>query len=264
MSALTYGSPLTVVSRQNVMPVVRGLTGEVLGFYPIAATDYAGTETTLDVTQGAGTVTVPITTVTMPKRIDDGSGYGVPQYMASVLDESTFRTNQYKSLSAFVDSSHDGASSKWIQPSTGAQSLVTRGVITTSLLVTMNAADTTAPTTAPVTANATATMNWTAGIQTGALQDQCSFFDFSWVTLFNAKSGSKAVSIEVTSNPAGGYFKSTIVPIPVVGATGGVIYNTVRVVKLKPVPAGAYVFVYKVKDDANTTTTCTLTLTVTQ
>jgi hypothetical protein len=185
--------------------------------------------------------------------------------MAHVVDEVEYRSNDYQSAS-FVSSNADGAFSKSTHsmPATGAVINAYRGVLATSLLVGMDASSA-APAPAPVGATASnATLNWSAGLVATSLAAECAFFDFNWVTLFQAKTGATAVRLEVVSNPASGAFKSSLVAIPTATPDGSSVqFNTVRVIRIGDATLGNHVFTYKVYDDKGTSTTCTLTLTVT-
>jgi hypothetical protein len=94
------------------------------------------------------------------------------------------------------------------------------------------------------------------------LQVGCGFFDFNWVTLFQAKSQAQPLRIEIVSNPPTGEFKTTIVPYPSVIGAGAVEFNTLRIIKLKPVDPGTFTFNYMVYDQMGQKTPVVLTLTV--
>lgn len=271
MSALTFGSALETPSKQNIIPVVRELTGEVLGFYPIAETTFTGGETTFAVANGTVmvgeipttlTTTIAITTITLPQRGDTISNFGVSQYMANALTESQYRDSSYNGILSFVSQAEDLQYQQHSMPTTGARLNFSPSVLTQSLVVGMSTSTGVAPAAPAAVTGANAAMNWSATMELNSTAMQCGFFDFNWVKLFNAQSGSKGVSLELVSNPAGGYFKSTLVAVPVVGSAGEAQYNTVRIVRLKPAPVASYVFTYRIKDEKNTTTTVTLTLTV--
>ena len=119
----------------------------------------------------------------------------------------------------------------------------------------------TSTTTAPSVQNGT--MRWAAAMSINSSALANSFFDFDWTALFKAKSGNAdPLSIIIVSNPAGGAFKSTLVPNPVIMPLGGIEFNTVRIIKLLPAVAGTYTFTYNITDTTNTSTTATLTLTL--
>jgi hypothetical protein len=106
-------------------------------------------------------------------------------------------------------------------------------------------------------------IRWACALTINELSANCGFIDFNWVELFAAQSASiDPLRIEIVSNPAGGEFKTTIVPYPVVAPLGGIEFNTLRIIKLKPAAAGAYVFNYRVVDTKGQATPVTFTLTV--
>ncbi len=110
---------------------------------------------------------------------------------------------------------------------------------------------------------------WEASIDYATLFGDCPFFDFNWVTLFNAKSTTKAIRIVSTSNPAP-IAPSTVSPIvakvlgtPVIVGEGVVQYNTIRIMRLDDaVATGVYAFGFNVYDELGQVTAVTLNLTV--
>ncbi len=250
------GQPLVSPSRQTILPVVTN-NGNIRGFFTIAATTFTGAETSFVLADGP----VAITSVTLPKKVDNGSGYGVEQYMAVVYNDVEERLRPWLGYSAFVNTNDTGYRLAYTQPTQGYMSRFNRGVLITNLLVGMaDEAPMTVPLVPPEAHNGV--MRWAASMNVNSTQLNCGFFDFQWITLFRAKSDRKALRIEIVSNPAGGVFKSTLVPNPVVTPEGNTEFNTVRIIKLVPATPGAYVFVYKVTDDQDQSTTCQLTLTI--
>ena len=251
------GAPLTTPSKQTSLPVICGGNGNVRGFFAIQATRFVGTETTFTLADGA----VAIESVTLGQKSLDGSGYGVGQYMAAVYPDDEESLQPWLGYSAFVDLRSLGYSHRYVMPTQGWRTYLTRGILVTNLLVNM-AADESVPAveTPPVVGNGA--IRWAAAMSANSAQLECGFFDFNWVDLFQAKSDRQAIRIDIVANPAGGEFKSTIVPYPSVAPQGAVQFNTIRIIKLDDVAAGDYTFTYVVTDDQNQSTTCTLVLTV--
>lgn len=248
------GLPLSAPSTQTILPVVTD-NGNIQGFFTISETTFTGAETTFALAEGS----VAIKSVTLPEKVSDGRGYGVRQYMAAVY--ATPRLREWLGYSAFVNTNDTGYGVRHVMPTQGWFTYYNRGVLVTNLLVGMDATVTVPESNVPPDAS-NGTIRWVASMSAASSQMKCGFFDFPWVDLFKVKSDRTAVRIEIVSNPAGGEFKSTLVPNPTITPLGGVEFNTVRIIRLKDVAAGAYVFTYKVVDDKNQSTTCTLTLTV--
>lgn len=246
-------------SKQTILPVICGGNGNIQGFLTIASTTFTGTETSFMTSDGP----IAITTVTLPQKVDDGSGYGVSQFMAAVYPDSDYLTRSWIGYSAWVNTNDTGYGRSFSIPTQGYIIHYSRGVLLTNLLVNMAAQDQIPPSNLPPNVQ-NGTMRWVASMSVNSAQLECGFFDFPWTTLFKAKSPDNVdpLTIEVVSNPPGGAFKSTMVPNPVIAPLGGVHFNTVRIIKLGDAPAGVYVFTYKVTDTKNASTTCTLTLTL--
>lgn len=251
------GAPLTSPSKQTILPVVCGGNGNLQGFFAIQATTFIGTETEFTLAEGA----VAIESVTLGQKSLDGSGYGVGQYMAAVYDDDQKSLEPWLGYSSFIDLRSIGYSHRYVMPTQGWRTYLTRGILVTNLLVNMAADESEAETeTPPVVSNGA--IRWAAAMSANSAQLECGFFDFNWVSLFQAKSDRQAIRIDIVSNPVGGELKSTIVPYPAVTPQGAVQFNTIRIIKLDDVAPGQYVFNYVVTDDQNQSTTCTLTLTV--
>lgn len=251
------GLPFSQSVSQTLLPIVCGGNGRIHGFFTIETTPFDGTETTFELVEGS----IPVKSVTLPDRADDGTGFGVKQYVAAYWEPSEEAKAPWRGYSAFVDSNDTGYVMRHYMPTQGYKAILNRGALVTALEVSM---DTSVPLPqAPAAPTATnAAISWTSSMKVNSAQLQCGFFDFNWVTLFKAKSQANAIRLEVVSNPASGEFKSTLVPQPIVTPNGAVEFDTVRIIKLRdPVP-GAYTFTYKVYDDLNQSTTCTLTLNI--
>lgn len=253
------GLPLTAPSTQTILPIISAGNGMVEGFLTIAKTTFAGTETTFMTSNGP----IAITTVTLPRKVDDGSGYGVNQYMAAVYDDVESAKRPWLGYSAFVNTNDTGYLNKHYMPTQGQITRHYRGILVTNLLVNMAEESMTPDVPVPPVATP-GTIRWVASMQLNSAQMECGFFDFNWVDLFKAKASAASVPmrLDVVNNPAGGQFKSTLVGNPIILPEGGTMFNTVRIIKLHDAPAGDYVFTYTVTDTNGLSTTCTLTLTL--
>lgn len=254
------GQPLDEPSTQTILPVICGGNGNIRGWLTIESTEFDGTETSFTTADGP----IAITTVTLPKLvINDGLKRRVYQYMAAVFPDAQERQRPWLGYTAFVGVDESQYAMQWFMPTEGQGYRLNRGPLFTDLTVRMDADAGAAPA-APGAPSATpGTLRWAASVSMNDLVNGCNFIDFNWVTLFKAKAqDTQPVRIEIVSNPASGEFKTTIVPYPSVVGAGGVEFNTLRIIKLKPVDAGAYTFNYSVVDQQGKATPVTLTLTV--
>jgi len=254
------GLPLVQPSAQTLLPIICGGNGNIQGFYPITKTTFTGSETSYTLSDGP----VPITTVTLPQKVSDGTGtQGVPQYMAAVWPDDEEHDRPWIGYSDFVPIGavgYLGADHK--MPTQGWGTAYYLGTLVTNLKFNMDELVPIPPTTTPPSVTP-ATLRWVTSVEAVSLDSQCPFIDFNWVTLFKASSPNvDPLRIDVISNPAGGFFKSTLVANPVVSPLGGTYFDTVRLIRLLPAPAGTYTFQYAVTDTQNNVTQVTLTLTV--
>lgn len=252
--------PLVAPSSQTILPVICGGNGNILGWLSIAKTVFDGTERSYTTSDGP----IPITTVTLPSLVqNDDAKRRVQQYMAAVFDDDQMHARPWTAYSAFVGNNESAYSMIWYQPTVGSGYRFNRGPLFTDLTVRMDADDGGAPLPIDPPTGAAATLRWAVALGINDLEVGCGFFDFNWVTLFNAQTTSiDPLRIEIVSNPATGEFKTTVVPYPVVAPLGGPEFNTLRIIKLQDVDAGAYTFTYKIVDTAGGSTTVVLTLNV--
>jgi hypothetical protein len=260
-----YGLPLTTPSRQTILPALTQ-DGHVRGWYPITARTFTGSETSFTLSDsgngGAGTV-VPLMTVTQD------SGRGLPQYMAAVWP-SGLAANYQPWGSTLLQKPDVGyyhwysmATESWFEHFGG-------GALIDGLLGgTLNLAVSAASNPSAPTVTTPLALTWQASIEYAMLNGDCPFFDFNWITLFNAKSATAAQRIVVTSNPAPvapdplPYLVASVIGVPTINTAGATIYDTIRIMKLgDEVPAGSYAFGFTVYDELGQTTTVTLNLTV--
>jgi hypothetical protein len=253
------GLPLAKPSKQSILPVICGHDSLIQGFFPISVTTFDGTETTLMIDG----YPLDVTTVTLPKKVDDGSGFGVQQYLAAVFPTEQKLVRPWLGFGTFVpddDAQYMGA--HHVMPTQGWKTQYFLGPLVTNLLVGMADNVFNPQTVNPPTVQ-NGTIRWVASLTTNPTGIDCGFFDFLWTDLFKASTqGVDPLSIEIVSNPPGGFFKSTLVPNPIVSPLGGIQFNTIRIIRLLDTPAGTYTFNYRVTDTKNQTANCQLTLTV--
>lgn len=276
MSQIQFGLPLTASSKQTILPAITS-KGMLMGFYPITATTFAGTEKTFALSD----YTVPITTVTLPAKVQDGIGSGtgsrVSQYMAAQWPEEDEPQQPWTGSASWISPNDTGYYSWWSLPTASIMKHFGRGVLVNSLLVRMNIVPAT-PGTPSAPAGTNAAIRWAVSIDNVSLDTSCPFFDFNWPQLFQtsfvsdpSQQGSSVLPtrIDTVSNPPGGTFKAVVVQTnggqqSVAG--GGVIYNTIRVMKLADnVAAADYTFTFNISyvlNGAQLVTPVTLTLTV--
>lgn len=253
------GQPLDVPSTQTILPVICGGNGNIRGWLAIAATTFDGTETSFTTSDGA----IAITTVTLPKLVvNDGLKYRVYQYMAAVFPDDQERLRPWLGYTAFVGVDESQYAMQWFMPAEGQGYRLNRGPLISDLTVRMDVDQGTVPAIPPAPTVTPATLRWAISLSMNDLVAGCGFLDFNWVNLFETQSQNQPLRIEIVSNPASGEFKTTVVPYPSVIGAGAIEFNTLRIIKLKPVAAGTYLFNYSVIDQHGQATPVTLTLTV--
>lgn len=272
-NGLQFGLPLNKPSIQSVLPIVMP-SGSVKGFYPITSTTFAGTETEFTLSDGQ----VPIVSVTLPTKVQDGvgktgTGYGVSQYMAAQWPANEEGLEPWVGFKELVNTDNTGYYRWWSMPTESIMLHFGRGVLIDSFLVNMNKYPLVpASPEAPVVSNAT--LRWACSLDVVTFAEECAFFDFAWMPLFDAAftaypDGSVIpLSISTVSNPVGGIFKASIVQgfggqqyLP----GGSPFFSTVRILKLQDAAPGTYDFAFSVSatiDGVVLSTPVTLTLTV--
>jgi hypothetical protein len=273
MSQIQFGLPLNSPSTQSLLPVLDQY-GKSMGFFPIASHTFTGAETTYALASGS----VTITTVTLPPKIQNSSNISrVPQYMAAVYTPAQVSLKPWLGHTEFVSSAipnNIGFYSWWSMPTSGWFQHFGEGVYLESFQFNMNKYVYAAPAGQGNPTVSNGALRWACTVNQQAFQTNSSFVDFNWVDLFAAAIKEKAgsvgqavipLSITTTANPAGGFFKASVVQAQGAQVTypGGVqMFNTIRILRLADPTAGSYVFTFNVTDDQNNTTAVTLTLTV--
>jgi len=266
MSGIQFGLPLTQPSKQILLPIVL-TSGKVVGFFPIAETTFAGTETTFALTEGP----VPITTVTLPPKNNTGTydENRVQQYMAAQwpeVDDSAMPWIGYTELVRPDIPNNIGYYSWWSMPTVMWFQHFGRGSYLDAMKFNLDKYVTAPPSPpGPPVVTTPQTLNWATSINVVAFGAQCSFFDFNWVDLFKtqfiedpSQAGNTVIplTLTVTSNPPGGYFKASTVSAQgsqVVVPGGGVQFNTVRILRLQDPPAATYTFNFSISANVNGT-----------
>lgn len=278
MSANQYGLALAAPSKQTVLPIVMP-SGKVYGFFPIAETTFTGTETTFALTQGA----VPITTVTLPPKnvTNVYDEQRVQQFMAAQWPAHTEGVQPWRGYEELVAADVPntiGYYSWWSMPVTMWFKHFGRGVFLDSLKFSMSDFVYAPPSSTPPVVTTPQVLTWATTLNAQAFATTCPYFDFNWVALFQAQfqmdptqegAGVIPLSITTTGNPAGGYFKSSVLQGQggqVIYPGGGAVFNTIRILRLQDPPAGSYTFNFNVSANINgaiETVPAVLNLTVT-
>lgn len=264
-----FGLPLKVASKQTMLPIITEPRGDLLGYFAIASTTFA--EGNVPETFALAEGSVRITSVTPPVRVDDGSGYGVEQYVAAVYTEDEAKFEPQGGYSAWIDINDTGNFAIWFNPAQVRFLRQGRGVLINSLLVNMQSYGGGAldPVDPPDVVNGT--QRWVANLSVSINELGCSFFDFNWMETFEAVlkaqqpyNNIEPLTITTIANPPGGAFKSTIVAGDGQQAfsQGAVIFSTVRIIRLQDVLPGNFDFVFRVSDTKGNFTDVTLTLEV--
>jgi hypothetical protein len=276
MSMIQFGLPLNEPSTQTIIPILDQY-GRAYGFFPIQKTTFEGTETSFALSDGE----LAITTVLLPVGVKNNSNIpAVSEYMAAVYDPVQVPLAPWRGFTEFVSSDIPlgiGYTSWWSMPPGNWIQHFTAGIFLDSLVFNMASFAFTPPPGQgnPQVGNPAATFTWSTVVDLQAFQQQASFIDFQWIDLFEASlqqnpnfaPGEQIIplSITTTSNPAGGFFKASVVQA--LGSQsilpgGGVLFNTIRILRLLDPVAGDYVFNFNILDNLGNTTPVTLTLTV--
>jgi hypothetical protein len=199
--------------------------------------------------------------------------------MAAVFPQSTASQAPWRGYAELVsvENPNDiGHYAWWSMPVNGWFRHFAKGVFLDSMTVGMANFNTGAamPSQNPPTVSTPKTLTWACTMNLQSFAEDCSFFDFRWDTLFAASvqadpkaygNGVVPLSLATVSNPAGGVFKASVLQGDggqVIVPGGGVMFNTVRVLRLADPTAGTYTFNFSVSDNLGQSTPAVLTLTV--
>lgn len=278
MSTIQVGLPFAAPVSQTILPVAEVITGvsmkgapvptsvRIVGFFPITETEFTGEESTFNLASG----TINVSSIRLPPQVTENR---VPELMVAAFNPQESWNEAWRGHPSFVPSELAGYYSNWIMPVSTITYRHDNGILVGSLATKMdNYTWTTAPDpTSPTGTNAT--IKW--AVSMSITNDiTCSFFDFNWIDLFNAKppagvdvSTIRGLYIIPTEQPSGLPFKSAVLQHPEAGPNNSVIYNTVRLIRMvQNVAAGNYTFKFSINyvDAANkpASTEVTLTLTI--
>jgi len=276
MSKVQFGLPLEEPSIQTVLPVVMP-SGKIFGFFPIVETSFTGEETEYELSQG----NVPVTTVTLPNQVITNLGpQRVQQYVAAQWpadQEWKMPWRGYLELISVVDNNTLGFYSWWSQPVVTWKHHFNTGAYIGSLITGMNHYEFKTASVEPPDAVTPQSVRWACSLNLASFEQECSFFDFNWVALFESwlqsdpsREGTTIIplSISTVSNPSEGYFKASIVQGnggQTIVPGGGTLFNTVRILRLSEPETGDYVFNFSISSSFNGTvqsTPVSLTLTI--
>jgi hypothetical protein len=252
-----YGEALAAPIQQTILPAM-DQTGRVYGFYPITSTLFTGNETDFTLPD----TVVPLKSVTL----NSTPGRSVDQYMAAVWPTGLAHNDHpWKGSASFIDGA-DGYYRWFSMPTLSWFTHFGMGTLLNALNQGMSNPFTPQETAAAPNATS-ATMKWEASLEYSALYGECAFFDFNWLTVFQAKSSLSPVRIVVISNPTPiapatvPTLKATVIGIPS-ATVAGPVYDTIRIIKLGDTVPGEYVFNFRVYDDQGQSTPVTFTLNV--
>jgi hypothetical protein len=266
-----YGLPLSATSKQNILPAITE-DGLIKGWYPIAETTFTGAETTFVLSDS----TVPVSSVTVDVAPEvTATEKVVPprtlSYMAAVFPKG-LAANLSPWSSADLIPPDANVGSRWsLTTQNGA--LLVEG---TSLLVQglkgldLNRPGAALPAAIQVPDVTTPlALTWNSSMAYSLINGACSFFEFNWVTLFQASSQDiTPLSISVVSVPPNIHGSAPFAAVrvgPSVATPNGPVYSTMRVVRLHEpglIPTGVYVFVFRVMGAGGLTADVTLNLTI--
>ncbi len=266
-----YGLPLAANSIQNILPAITE-DGLIKGWYPIAETTFTGAETTFALSDA----TVPVKSVTVDAAPEvTATEKVVPprtfSYMAAVFPKG-LAANLCPWSSADLIPPEANVGSRWSLTTQNGALLIEGTSLLVQGLKGLNLDRLGAALPTPIPAPSVTTplaMTWNSSLAYNLINGACSFFEFNWVTLFEASSPDiTPLSISVVSVPPNIHgsapFAATRVG-PAVATPNGNVYTTIRVVRLHEpglIPTGVYVFVFRVLGAGGLTADVTLNLTI--
>lgn len=277
-SKIQFGQPFPtgVTSKQTILPIITA-AGVVVGFFPITSTTFTGTERTFALASG----TVPITSVLLPEKnstplLED---YRNELYMAAMWPDPATPADMtntghpvmfrnfapWRGYPEFVDGAKPkslGYYSWWSMPATLWRHHFSKGTYLNMLTNDLDFPLPTPPSTNPPTPVTPQTLRWSCTASAESMLIDCAYFDFNWVKEFQLAyqpdpdqigNGAIPMSISVVSNPPEGFFKASVVQG--LGQTiipgGGVVYDTIRILRLDDPTAGNYTFNFSISTSIN-------------
>ncbi len=285
-STLIFGQPFAAPIKHTILPVVERVIGRkvgvlpppasarIVGYLPIAETEFDGTETTFTVQGGAGGV-VNVSSLRLPTKVQDGSTFHqVQEYMVAYYDQPASHYAPWLGYPSFINTDDTGYYSWWSLPTITRTHHYGRGVLFGSLWSRMNIYPAPTPVTPPNPPGENGTLRWAASMNLSSASRDCAFFDFNWMALFQATpppgtlpGQQTPLSIMVTSQPPDGEFKAAVLQRQTILPGGGVVFDTVRIIRMQDnVVAKDYEFEFAISqvdsEGRITTTDVTLVLTV--
>jgi hypothetical protein len=283
-SMIQFGQPFPEPIAQTILPIITA-AGVVVGFFPITSTTFAGTETSFALASG----TIPVSSVALPPKVTTNTleGFRNEYYMAAMWPEgpgtlgptivqpaNPYNPSQtilsrdfspWRGYPEFVDGAlpnNLGYYSWWSMPTVMWLHHFGRGTYLNALINDLNMPIPTPPSGTPPTPVTPVTLRWVCSASIESFLIDCAYFDFNWVSEFQVAyppdttqygNAQTPMSITVVSNPAGGYFKASVVQgqgQTIIGG-GGVVYDTIRILRLSDPPAGSYTFDFNINVSVN-------------
>lgn len=297
--------PAGVTVKQTLLPIMTAFD-RVVGFFPITETTFTGTERTFTLPsstvpipitsvalphknktnifdegrqelfmvaywpEGTGAVSTDNNLNHLPWRRDPDS---------TTKTITTFRDLEpWRGYSEFVDGAKPnglGFYSWWSMPAVLWMHHFNRGVYLNAMVYNMDSPVVAPPSTPNPPVVTPQTIRWACTANKESFLLDCARYDFNWLTKFDTDypfdsnqygNGRVPMSIEVVSNPPGGFFKAVVVQgVQTIIAGGSAVFDTVRILRLEDPTAGDYTFTFNIKVSLNgaiVTIPATLTMTV--
>lgn len=297
--------PTGVTVKQTLLPIMTAFD-RVVGFFPITETTFSGTERTFTLPSSTVPIPITSVALPYKNKtnvFDEGrqelfmvaywpEGTGAvstdnnlnhlpwrhdPDSTTKVL--TTFRDLEpWRGYSEFVDGSKPnglGFYSWWSMPAVLWMHHFNRGVYLNAMVYNLDSPVVAPPSTPNPPVVTPQTIRWACTANKESFLLDCARYDFNWLTKFETDypldsdqygNGRVPMSIEVVSNPPGGFFKAVVVQgVQTIIAGGSAVFDTVRILRLEDPTAGDYTFTFNIKVSLNgaiVTIPATLTMTV--
>jgi hypothetical protein len=241
---------------QTWLPVVRR-RGDIVGLFAIASHTFDGTETSYALAAGS----VPVKLFTVPTIPNETK---IQSYMGAQFAVAEDSNEAWCSYAEFVPISWVAPGARWSMPVVGGGLTKSDGALIDGLYNGLTASIA-APSWSAPTVTTPATATWEAAVPTLSNTAGIRYFDFNWVSAFQASfPTSEPAFITVSSNPGAGYLKAIVLA----GGNqmvGAITQTNVRIVNITQVapPAGLYAFGFNVNDRHGNITAVTFNLTIT-
>jgi hypothetical protein len=297
--------PTGVTVKQTLLPIMTAFD-RVVGFFPISETTFTGAERTFSLPSSPipipiTSVALPNKNKTnifdedrqelfmvayWPEGTGDVSTDNNPNHLpwrhdpdSTTKTITTFRDLEpWRGYSEFVDGAKPnglGFYSWWSMPAVLWMHHFNRGVYLNAMVYNMDSPVVAPPATPNPPVVTPQTIRWACTANKESFLLDCARYDFNWLTKFETDypldsnqygNGRVPMSIEVVSNPPGGFFKAVVVQgVQTIIAGGSAVFDTVRILRLEDPTAGDYTFTFNIKVSLNgsiVTIPATLTMTV--